>query len=175
VIHVIETVTYTIQKTNTFEEPGMLGISAGPSYPFTYDPNSRTLFVGATQVVLAIDTDTDVIKKVIFLGEVATAIGLEPGQLMYLNAIDVVDNPQDNYLYIAHVDYSFVSIYDLSNNQFLPQVIQLNGFMAGIMFASDDYRKIYTLNSRSDSVPVIDVAAKTVENVIDLHSYLPEP
>jgi len=67
VIHVIETDNYTIQKTIAFDEPGLLGISDGPYYPFAYDSNSHTLFVGATHVVLAIDTNTDVIEKVIYL------------------------------------------------------------------------------------------------------------
>jgi len=174
VIHVIEPDTYSIQKTITFEEPGMLGISAGLAYPFAYDSSSHTLYVGATQVVLEIDTETDEIKKVIYLGDAARAIGLEPGQLVYVNATGLVYNPQENYLYISHVDYSFVSIYDLTTDQFLPQVIPLTGFMPSLMFASDDYSKIYCINSRSDNISVIDVDSKTEEKVIDLHDYLYE-
>jgi DNA-binding beta-propeller fold protein YncE len=174
VIHVIETGTYSIQKTITYDEPGMLGISAGLSYPFAYDPASHTLYVGATQAVLVIDTDTDEIKKVIYLGDAARASGLEPGQLVYINATGLVYNPQENYLYISHVDYSFVSIYDLTTDQFLPQVLPLTGFAPSIMFASDDFSKIYCINSRSDNISVIDVNSKTEEKVIDLHDYLYE-
>jgi YVTN family beta-propeller protein len=130
--------------------------------------------VGASQVVLAIDTETDVIKKVIYLGDVATAIGLEPRELTYINAVGMVYNPQENYLYIAHLDRSFFSIYDLENDRFLAQVIPLKGFFPRFVFANDDYSKIYTLNSRSDNVSVIDVPSKTVERVIDLHDYLHE-
>jgi DNA-binding beta-propeller fold protein YncE len=175
VVHVIDQDTHTIQKTITYEEPGMLGISAGPYYPFAFDSNSHTLFVGATQIVLAIDTETDEIEKVFYLGDVAKAIGLEPWQITYINAIGMVYNPQENYLYIAHLDYSFVSIYDLTNDQFLPTVIQLNGFFPRFMFPNDDYSKIYSLNSRSDNISVIDVNRKMEEKVIDLHSYLPNP
>lgn len=170
VIHVIETDSYTIQKTITFDEPGLLGISAGPYYPFAYDSSSRTLFVGATHVVLAIDTDTDVIKKVIYLGDAVRAIGLKPWQLTYVNAGSLVYNPQENYLYIAQGDGRFISIYDLTNDQFLPQVIPLKGFFSSFIFANDDHSKIYSLNSCSDSVSVIDVNSKAVEEVIDLHS-----
>ena len=172
VIQVIETDNYTIQKTITFDEPGLLGISAGPCYPFAYDSSSHTLFVGATHVVLAIDTDTDVIEKVIHLGDAARAIGLEPWQLTYLNAVGLVYHPHENYLYIAHLDRSFVSIYDLNNDQFLPQVIPLKGYFPNFLFANDDHSKIYSLNIRSDNVSVIDVNSKAVEKVIDLHSYL---
>jgi len=172
VIQVIETDNYTIQETITFEEPGLLvGISAGPYYPFAYDSSSHTLFVGAGEVVLAIDTDTDVIKKVIYLADAGRAIGLEPWQFIYVNAIALVYQPQENYLYIVHLDRAFVSIYDLNNNQFLPQVIPLKGFFPSYAFANDDYSKIYILNGRSDSVSVIDVSSKTVEKVIDLHAY----
>ena len=174
VIHVIETETYTIQKTITFEEPGMLGISAGLYYPFTYDSTTHMLFLGSTQVVLGIDTNTDVVSRVISLGDVARVIGLEPQQLIYFNAIGLVYNPRENYLYIAHLDYSFVSIYDLEKGRFLPQVITLKGFFPNFVFANDDYSKIFTLNIRSDSVSVIDVASKTEEYVIDLHIYLSE-
>jgi len=172
VIQVIETDSYTVQKTITFDEPDLLGISAGPYYPFAYDSSSHTLFVGATHVVLAIDTDTDVVEKVIYLGDAARAIGLEPWQLTYINAVGLVYQPQENYLYIAHLDYSFVSIYDLNNDQFLPQVIPLKGFLPRCAFADDDYSKIYTLNVRSDNVSVIDVNSKTEEKLIDLHAYL---
>jgi len=171
VIHVIETKNYTIQKTITFNEPGLLGISTGSYYPFAYDSVSHTLFVGATQVVLAIDTDTDVIRKVIYLGDTARAIGLEPQQLTYCNATGLVFSPRENYLYIAHYDYSFVSIYDLQNNRFLPKLVALHGLMPSFMFANDDYSKIYCLNIRSDNVSVIDVKSEVEEKVIDLHSY----
>lgn len=172
VIQVIETDNYTIQKTITFDEPGLLGISAGPYYPFAYDSSSHTLFVGATHVVLAIDTDTDVIKKVIYLRDVVEAIGLEPWQLCYINAVGLVYHSQENYLYIAHLDRSFISIYDLNTDQFLPQIIPLQGYFPNFVFANDDHSKIYTLNIRSDSVSVIDVNSKAVEKVIDLHTYL---
>jgi len=169
---VIRTDNLTIQKTIIFDQPGLQGISAGPYYPFAYDSNSRTLFVGATQVVLAIDTDTDVIKKVIRLRDVAKAIGLESRPLTYLNAIGLVYHPEESYLYIAHLDRSFVSVYDLENDRFLPKVVPLKGYFPNFIFANDDHSKIYSLNIRSDSVSVIDVKSKAVERVIDLHTYL---
>lgn len=174
VVHVIRTADYTIQKTITFDQPDRLGISAGPYHPYAYDPVSRTLFVGATYVVLAIDTNTDTIKQVIYLGDVATAIGLQPSQLTYINAVGLVYNPMENYLYIAHLDRSFVSIYDLTNGRFLSKVIPLKGYFPNFLFTNDAYNKIYSLNIRSDNVSVIDVPSKTVEKVIDLHAYLRE-
>jgi hypothetical protein len=175
VIHVIETNTYTIKKTITYEEPGNLGISAGPYYPFAYDSTSHTLFVGATEVVLAIDTDTDEIKKVIYLGDAAKAVGLPRNQLTTCNATGLIFNPHENYLYISHLDRSFVSIYDLTNSQFLPKLISVEGFFPKNMFANDNYSKIYSINWRSDNVSVIDVNLKVLEKVIDLHSVIPSP
>jgi YVTN family beta-propeller protein len=125
-------------------------------------------------VVLAIDTTTDEIKKGIFLGDVATTIGLQPWQLTYLNAVGLVYHPTENYLYIAHLDRSFVSIYDLTNGRFLPKVIPLQGYFPNYLFPNDAYDRIYSINLRSDSVSVIDVLSKTVEQVIDLHDYLNE-
>jgi len=168
VVQVIETDNYTVQKTITYDPAGDLGISAGPYFPFAYDSNSHALFVGAGTVVLAIDTDTDVIEKVIDLGDVAGAIGLEPEQFIYVNAIGLIYQPQENYLYIAHLDRAFVSIYDLNNDRFLQKVIPLKGFFPCCVFADDNCSRIYTLNTRSDSVSVIDVRSKVVEKVIDL-------
>jgi uncharacterized protein (TIGR03437 family) len=173
VVHVIRTDNYNIQKTITFTETTS-GISTG-GYPFVYDSRSRTLFVGAGDVVLAIDTDADVIKKVIYLGDAARAIGLEPHQFIWVNAAGLIYHPQENYLYIAHGDRAFVSIYDLNKDRFLPQVIPLHGFFPTPMSAKDDYSKIYCVNTRSDNVSVIDVKSKTEEKVIDLHMYLPSP
>jgi YVTN family beta-propeller protein len=172
IIHVIRTADYAIEKTITFDQPDRLGISAGPYYPYAYDPVSQTLFVGATHVVLAIDTNTDVIKKVIYLGDAATAIGLEPSQLTYINAVGLIYNPTENYLYVAHLDRSFISIYDLTGGRFLPRIISLKGYFPNFLFANDAYDKIYSLNVRSDNVSVIDVPTKTVVRMIDLHDYL---
>ncbi|MFH1056811.1 MAG: hypothetical protein V1717_03395, partial [Candidatus Micrarchaeota archaeon] len=173
VVQVIRTDNYSIQKTITFDEPGSLGFAAPPNYAFAYDPASRTLFVGATHVVLAIDTATDSIKKIIYLKDVAEAIGFEDQPwyfFTYINAVGLVYHPRENYLYIAHLDRSFVSVYDLNNDRFLPQVIPLKGYFPSYVFANDDYSRIYSLNIRSDSVSVIDVKSKMVEKVIDLHA-----
>jgi len=175
VVHVIRTDNYIIQKTITFDEPGSRGVSGGPYYPYAYDANSHTLYVGATFVVLAIDTDTDEIKQVIHLEEVAGAIGLEPWQFIFTTAIGLVYQPEENFLYITHFDRSFVSIYDLNNSQFLPQVIPLKGFLPGYVFANDNVSKIYVLNTRSDNISVIDVNSKTEEKIIDLHAYVAPP
>lgn len=168
-VQVIRTVDYTLQKTISYDPPGDLGISAGPYFPYAYDSNSHTLFVGAGTVILAIDSVTDEIEKVIDLGDVARAIGLEPQQFIYVNAIGLVYQPEENYLYIAHLDRAFMSIYDLNNGRFLSRVVPLKGFFPYYMLANDDHTKIYTLNSLSDSVSVIDVKSKTVDEVIDLH------
>ena len=171
VVHVIETHGYTIQKTITHSGGvGSIGISAGPNYPFALDSGSHTLFVGAGEVVLGINTDTDVVNRVIPLVDVASAIGLGPRGLVYVNAIGLVYQPDENYLYIAHLDRAFVSIFDLTAHQFLPLIIPTMGFFPNYMFANDDHSKIYVINGRSDSISVIDVASKTVEKVIDLHA-----
>ncbi|MFX1500457.1 MAG: YncE family protein [Promethearchaeota archaeon] len=172
VIHVIDTINYSIIKTITFNESNSLGISFGPYFPFTYDDISHTLFVGATHVVLAIDTITDTIKEVIYLKNISTAIGIESNYLTYVNAIGLVYNPVENYLYITHLDRSFISIYDLNNSQFLPQVISLKGYFPNFVIENDDFSKIYTLNIRSDDISVIDTKSKTLEKIIDLHHEL---
>jgi len=174
-VHVIETNNYTIKKTITYEPPaefGKLGISVGDTHPFAYDSNSHTLFMGAGTVVLAVNTDTDEIRHVIYLRDVAKAIGLQPEQFVYVNAHGLVYQPQENYLYIAHGDRSFASIYDLNNNSFLPKAIPLKGYFPKLAFTNDDCSKIYTVNALSDSISVIDVNSKTIEKVIDLHNYL---
>jgi len=173
-VHAIETGNYTIKKTITYDDPdNTLGISAGPYFPFAYDPSSHTLFVGAGTVVLAINTDVDEIEQVIELADSGRAIGFEPTDsvysFVYVNAIGLIYDPKENHLYIVHLDRAFVSIYDLGNDRFLPHVIPLEGFFPSYAFANDDINKIYILNGRSDSVSVIDVKSKALEKVIDLH------
>lgn len=175
VLHVIETENFSIVKTITFDDLTLAGISGGPYYPFAFDPDSQTLFAGTTQAVLAIDVEMDEIKKVIPLEGAARAIGLEPWQLTYINAVGLVFNPQENYLYIAHLDRSFISTYDLGNDRYLDQVIPLHGYFPQYLFTNDDFGKIYSVNRRSDSVSIIDVREKRVTDVIDLHSILSEP
>jgi hypothetical protein len=171
-IYAIDTKNYTVQKTITFNDSNLPGISAGPFYPVSYDPNTHSLFVGATYVVLVIDTQTDMIKKVIQLSDSAKAVDLDPSQLTVINADGLLFNPKENCLYIAHYDRSYVSIYNLTSNQFLPIAIDLEGFAPGMLFANADFSKIYCLLGRSDSISVIDTVSKTLEKVIDLHSSL---
>ncbi|MBN1200628.1 MAG: SH3 domain-containing protein [Anaerolineae bacterium] len=170
-VHVIETEQYTLHTTITFDDPARPGISAGPYYPFAYDPGSHTLYVGATYVVLGINTDTDTITQVINLEDSARALGLEPWQLTYINAVGLVYQPQENSLYIAHLDRSYVSVYDLNAGQFLPLAIGVQGSFPACVFANDDASTIYALNVRSDNITGIDVASKTVDTVIDLHAH----
>ena len=106
------------------------------------------------------------------MADAARAIGLEPWQLTYINAVGIVYQPQENFLYIAILDRSYFSIYDLNNDQFLPKLITLKGYFPYYVFTNDDVSKIYSLNNRSDNVSVIDVNSKVVEKVIDLHDYI---
>lgn len=172
-LQILDSTDGKILKNITFDEPGLQGITSYATNNYTYDPKTHTLFVGATQVVLGIDTEKDEISRVIKLSEIGNAIGLENGQLTYINAVGLVFNPNENYLYIAHGDRSFVSIYDLTNNKFLPRAIPLIGYFPSVIFANDDFSKLFTLNSRSDDLSIIDVQTKKVEKVIDLHDYLP--
>jgi len=171
-IHVIETRNYTIQKTIVFEDPELQGITTGQNPSFAYDTRSHTLFVGGFYAVLVIDTDKDVIKQVIPLQEgVARALGIEPWDLTCINAVGLVYHPEENYLYIFHLDRSFVSIYDINANHFLPQIIPLRGWVPSSITVNEDYTKIYVGNKRSDSLSVIDVGSKKLDKVIDLHEY----
>jgi hypothetical protein len=172
IVQVINKSNYTIQKTITFNQSGLLGISAGPYYPFAYDSKSQTLFVAGSMAVLAIDTQTDTIKKIINLGDTANAIGLEANKMTVCNAVGIVYNPNENCLYIAHFDRSYISIYNLTENQFLPLLIPLQGYTPTFAFSNSDCSKIFCLMARSDTVSVIDTKTKTVEKVIDLHKTL---
>ena len=108
------------------------------------------------------------------LADTAGAIGLPSNRsLTDINAVGLVHSPRERCLYIAHVDRSYVSVFDLVGNRFLPGVIPLQGCFPQQLVANRDYSKIYSLNFRSDNVSVIDTITKTVENVIDLHQYVP--
>jgi DNA-binding beta-propeller fold protein YncE len=171
IIHVIRTDTLTIHKTITFEQPGENG-PTGPSGGLAYDPASQTLYVGCMKVVLAIDTINDTIKKVIYLRDLAIDNGADPWLYPSINAGGLIYNPIENYLYIDHCDDYFISIYDLTNNRFLPRLIPIMGFGASDILSNDDYSKIFVVNGWSDNISVIDVATKSFERLIDLHDYL---
>lgn len=172
-IDVIETTGHTWQKRITFDEPDLRGVSAGPYAPFAYDSETHTLFVGASLVILAIDTRTDTIKQVIPLSDVAVAIGVGPERLTYGNAVGLVYSPREHYLYSAHLDGAFLSIYDVANRRFLPQVIPVQGSSPTFLLANPDVSRLYTLNDLWDSITVIDTATKSVEKVIDVRDYVP--
>jgi uncharacterized protein (TIGR03437 family) len=172
-VHVIDAQSLTLRKTIPFDDHTLPGISAGPYFPYAYDPKSRLLFVGSTSAVLAIDTDRDEIKRVIRLDDVTTAMGLSYGTTV--NAVGLVYHPGENCLYIAHLDGSFMSVYDLSLGRFLSTIIPFRGFKVGAVFANDDVSKIWVGHSRSDNITVIDTKAKTATKLIDVHACNPFP
>jgi YVTN family beta-propeller protein len=172
-VHVIDTATYSVRKSLVIDRTDSWGISAGTNHPFAFDDRTGTLYAGATQVILAIDTATDSIKSMIPLRDIVPALGLDG--LTYINIIGLVFNPAQSYLYVVHLDQSFISIYDVAARRFLPKAVSLRGFSPGFAFANPSVTKVFTLNMRSDSITVVDVATKRVEKVIDLHEYLPEP
>jgi len=177
VVHVVGTDDLTIRKTIVFDQAGLMGISAGPYFPFAFDPASQMLYVGATEVVLGIDTITDTITRVIRLADALPAAGLGAGRLTYLNAVGLVHHPQQNLLFIAHLDGSFLSIYDLNAGRFLPRNIPLRllpyqGYFPQFLFTSPDVSTIFSINVRSDTISLIDTASQTVRGVIDLRDYL---
>jgi hypothetical protein len=170
IIHVIRTDNLTIEKTITSEQAQ--GSGAGPSSGLAYDPVSHTLYVGGMKTILVIDTTTDTIKKVISLANLAIDNGYDPNLFPYINAGKLIYNPVENYLYIFHQDNLYISIYDLSNNRFLPTIIHIKGIGTNDFFSNDDYSKIFAVNGWSDNISVIDVASKSLERLIDLHDYL---
>jgi uncharacterized protein (TIGR03437 family) len=174
-VHVIDAQSLGLLKTIRLDDPVLRGISAGPVYPYAYDPQSRVLFVGATKVVLAIDTDRDQIKSVIRLDQISTAIGLGPNGMSVEWAYGLVYHPLQNYLYIAHLHGSVMSVYDLSQGRFLSTLIAYSGYMIGAVFANDDASKIFVAHSRSDSISVLDAKAMKEIKAIDIHACNPFP
>jgi hypothetical protein len=167
-LQVIDAQSSALRKTIRFDDASAPGIAAGPDYPYTYDPSSRTLFVGATMAVLAIDTDRDEIKRVIRLDEIAGGMGIQPNDFAVPNAVGLAFDPSQNRLNIAHLDGSFVSVYDLAKGHFLSPLIPLTGYFPDRLLANDDFSKLLTLNMRSDDISVIDTKAFTVTGLIDI-------
>ena len=169
----IDAQSFALRKTIRFDDASAPGIAAGPDYPYTYDPSSRTLFVGATMAVLAIDTDRDEIKRVIRLDEIAGGMGIQPNDFAVPNAVGLAFDPSQNRLNIAHLDGSFVSVYDLAKGHFLSPLIPLTGYFPDRLLANDDFSKLLTLNMRSDDISVIDTKGFTVTGLIDICNPLP--
>lgn len=175
-IHVVDPATLAVRKTIRFDDPSAQGVSAGGGgNPYAYDPATRTLYVGSSLAILAIDTDRDEIKRTIYVTGIADALGIPKYAMTILNPVALLFHPGENRLYAAHVDGSFVSVYDLATNRFLPQVIPVKGYFPGWIAANADLSKFVTLNRRSDTLSVIDTAGKTVEKVIDIHACNPSP
>jgi DNA-binding beta-propeller fold protein YncE len=172
-LQVIDAQSFALRKTIRFDDASAPGIAAGPDYPYTYDPSSRTLFVGATMAVLAIDTDRDEIKRVIRLDEIAGGMGIQPNDFAVPNAVGLAFDPSQNRLNIAHLDGSFVSVYDLAKGHFLSPLIPLTGYFPDRLLANDDFSKLLTLNMRSDDISVIDTKGFTVTGLIDICNPLP--
>jgi YVTN family beta-propeller protein len=168
VVHAIDATDFSIKQTITFSEAGSLGISSGPFYPFVYDSASKTLFVAATYVVLAIDTTTDTVKRIIRLADTTNVPGFPKGMITYTNVNGLVYQASENCLYLAHGDGNYINIFDLNAGSFRAPLIFLKGYFPSFLFAAEGYNKIYSLNMLSDSISVVDPGSKAVVRVIDL-------
>ncbi len=166
-IHVVDAASLSLRKTIRFDDPHLGGIACSPSYPYAYDPGSRTLFVASSLAILAIDTDRDEIKRVMPMTKIYDFTPSNPNGMAF--------HPIENRLYLAHGDGALISVYDLSRNQFLPQLISTKGYMPGWLLPNGDVSKIWVANTGSDSLSVFDTRTLAVEKVIDIHACHPLP
>jgi uncharacterized protein (TIGR03437 family) len=167
VVHVVDAASLSLRKAIQFEDPHLGGIACAPTYPYAYDPGSRTLYVGASHVILAIDTDRDEIKRVMPMTRIYNFTPSNPNGLAF--------HPVENRLYLAHGDGALISVYDLGKNQFLPQLFSTKGYMPGWLLPNSDVSKIWVANTGSDSLTVFDTRTLAVEKVIDIHACHPFP
>jgi len=122
-LQVIDAQSFALRKTIRFDDASAQGLRLALT---THIPTIELAHPlrGATMAVLAIDTDRDEIKRVIRLDEIAAAWASSPTTSRCPTRWAGFRSSQ-NRLNIAHLDGSFVSVYDLAKGHFLSPLIPL--------------------------------------------------
>ena len=135
----------SLRKTIRFDDPDHGGIMCSSSYPYAYDPGSRTLFVASSLAILAIDTDRDEIKRVMPPG--CNQCRLRSSGPAQQSQCGMTFHPVENRLYLAHGDGALRKRVR-SRQEPVPAatLLDVKGYCPGWLLPNDDVSKIWVAN-----------------------------
>lgn len=160
----------TLEVVNIIEIPpadlrrGATGFLEGE-----FDEANRILYLLGFESVYKIHMDTDTLIGTLDLIDIFEAWGRLGWSPTGLAGVSL--SPSKDKLFIAAGDSHSLYTYDVANSSWSTKITNLKGYFITDGVASQDRHYLYTANTRSDSVTMVDLTTGDVVKVIDLQSY----
>jgi YVTN family beta-propeller protein len=134
---------------------------------YFFDSLNNRLYLTGFDAVFVIDTTTDTLVNILELRDVLALLG-QPNSPRGTGLTGMTPSPDKRYLYILSYDTHVVYTYDLSQNHWLPDIIDVGGYTPMNLLLSPDQSHLYCVNTYSDTVSIISSLTRELEEIIDL-------
>jgi len=153
----------TLEITNTIEIPrhGATSFVEGD-----FDETNRILYLTGFMSIYKINMDTDELIGILDLMDVYESqdiYGWSPTGLS-----GAVLSPTKDKLFVIAADSHLMFTYDLINSSWTTRVTNLGGYANTETVSSPDRQYLYTVNSQSDSITMVDLTSGDVVRIIGL-------
>jgi len=157
----------TLDVINTIETP----YGAAGALGHYFDETNRILYLCRFTSVFKIDMDSDELVGILNVWDVYESPDIGGWAPTGLSGV-VVSSTKDK-LFVVCGDAHCMYTYDLVNSSWTTEIINLEGYFPCDIACSPDRKYLYTLNSQSDSITMVDLASGGIVKIVELPSPLP--
>lgn len=169
------TTTITIINGSTLETQATLSIP--PVDIFTrgyssfcdgyFEVSTRRLYLLGFGSVYVIHLDTDALLDILDTNQVNKMLGRPYGwSPTALSGISV--NPAGNKLLVISQDSHCLYTYDLSLSGWLPEILNLRGYITTDAAPSADRKYLFAVNQFSDNLTMVNASTRAIKQIIEL-------
>ena len=156
----------TLDVINTIETPhGASGMPGGD-----FDETNRILYLCGFLTVYKIDMDTDELIGTLDVYDVYESLNIR-GWAPTLSGV-ILSSTKDK-LFVISGDAHSMFTYDLVNSSWTTKITNLKGYACCDTECSPDRKYLYTTNSMSDTITMVDLTSGDVAKIIALPSPVP--
>jgi len=137
---------------------------------YDFDEDKRILYLCGFVSIYKIDMDTDELIGTLHVYDLYKALNIY-GSPTGLSGV-VLSSAKDKLLIISG-DSHCIYTYDLVNSSWTTRITNLKGYLPVDTECSADRKYMYTVNSGSDSISMVDIASGDIIKIIELAE--PEP
>lgn len=157
----------TLQAINTIEippHPPARGMA--PFIEAYFDKSNRVLYLLGHASVYKIDMDTNKLIGIIDVIDAYESQNINGWPSSSLSGI--APSPAKDKLFIVSSDAHSVFTYDLTQSAWETKITNLQGYFNTDSISSSDWRYLYTVNSQSDSITMVDLTSGEIVRIIRL-------
>jgi len=157
----------TLQTINTIEippRPPARGMA--PFIEADFDETNRILYLLGHASVYEIDMGTDKLIGILDVPDAYESQNINGWPCSCLSG--VVLSPSKDKLFIVSSDSHSMFTYDLNKSSWSTKITNLRGYFNTDAVSSPDRQYLYTVNSQSDSITMVNLISGEIEKIIGL-------